>query len=108
MIVPLDQGGNPPETPERRPVQLPDGVHYRSVVRVQHVAAVVAVAGQVELTDASKTGIPQGTRPGSRSRGCARLTSDVVQVEEDAAVASRRDPRPGTPNSLMVDEAYST
>src|SRR5712664_480161 len=90
VIVPFDQGGNAPETAERGPVQLPDGIDYRSVVRVQHVAAVVAVAGQVELADAVHW------NSGQVSVGIeavvARAHVDVVHVEEEAAVGLPRDP----------------
>ena len=52
MVVALDDGRDRPEAAERGAVEIPHLVAHKGIVRVDDVAHVVLVAGEVELHDA--------------------------------------------------------
>src|SRR5947209_1636064 len=53
VVVPFDERRDATEAGDGAPVELPDAVADSLVVRVEQVAAIVTVAGEVDLADAT-------------------------------------------------------
>src|SRR5437764_7843030 len=83
--VPLDQGGNGAEAPERSGIELPDRLRYpRAVVVDQDIRVFGRVmAGEMDLADRRRR---QRVEIGDRIEPeVCRADVDVVDVAEDAA-----------------------
>ena len=89
MVITFDHRGDRSDALERSCVKLPDLFTNRMIMGIDHVVAVVAVPGQMDLPDLLRG---QGGHIGvSVEAVIARTDIDVVDVEQDAASAATRD-----------------
>ena len=89
MVVPLDERAHSPEAADRVPVERPDRVGHRRVVRVQQVRPEVLVTRQMELRHPLHRDAAEVLR--RVESVVARAHVHVVHVQQEQAVRAPRD-----------------